>query len=311
MLLMTSQLDLQRARQMLEKALGLDPHFAAAQAEYGFTHLLMIDAGWSNDSSWLYKAEEDIRRVLQDAPNSSRAHAALAAVYIYMGRKELAPAEAEKALSINPQELDGYIWLVNYHMLNEDYARAEAFARQALERAPLYFPARMNLGEALRQQGNTAGAGRELEKILELDPQNIYAIRFLARTCTDVGDLPKARRTLERGRAADRQNYHIRMAWAILLALEGKRTEAIREMDEEVLKYAAVVVDETQVASQVYAVLGETSKAIEWLDRAVRNGDERAEWFRRDPALASIRAQPRFKQILDSIAIRRQQRQNK
>jgi len=51
-----------------------------------------------------------------------------------------------------------------------------------------------------------------------------------------------------RGRAADRQNYHIRMAWAILLALEGNRTEAIREMDEEVLKYAAVAVDGTQAS---------------------------------------------------------------
>ena len=55
-------------------------------------------------------------------------------------------------------------------------------------------------------------------------------------------------------------------------------------------------------------MLGETSKALDWLDRAVRNGDERAEWFRRDPLLASIRQQPRFQQILDSIAYRQKQR---
>jgi hypothetical protein len=82
-------------------------------------------------------------------------------------------------------------------------------------------------------------------------------------------------------------------------------------MDEEVLKYAAIAFDETLVAAQVYAVLGETSKAIEWLDRAVRNGDERTDYFRRDRALAGIRTQPRFQQILDSITIRRRQRQAK
>ena len=57
-----------------------------------------------------------------------------------------------------------------------------------------------------------------------------------------------------------------------------------------------------------YAVLGDAPKALDWLDAAVRNGDERAAWFRRDPLLASIRNEPRFQNILESIAYRRQQR---
>jgi len=44
------------------------------------------------------------------------------------------------------------------------------------------------------------------------------------------------------------------------------------------------------------------------LDRAVRGGDERAEYFRRDPLLANVRTHPRFQQILESITYRRQQR---
>jgi hypothetical protein len=40
----------------------------------------------------------------------------------------------------------------------------------------------------------------------------------------------------------------------------------------------------------------------------MRFGDERAEWFQRDPLLANIRDEPRFKQILESIAFRRQSR---
>jgi len=37
----------------------------------------------------------------------------------------------------------------------------------------------------------------------------------------------------------------------------------------------------------------------------VRNGDERAAWFRRNPLLAGLREQPRFRQILETIASRR------
>ena len=55
-------------------------------------------------------------------------------------------------------------------------------------------------------------------------------------------------------------------------------------------------------------MLGETNTALDWLDRAVRLGDERGEWFQRDPLLKSLHAQPRFKQIIESIAYRREQR---
>ncbi len=60
--------------------------------------------------------------------------------------------------------------------------------------------------------------------------------------------------------------------------------------------------------AEFYAVVGDTPKALEWLDLAVRNGDERVEWFRRDPLLASIREHPRFKQILDTVASRRRKK---
>ncbi len=82
----------------------------------------------------------------------------------------------------------------------------------------------------------------------------------------------------------------------------------MKEMDDEVLKYAGMMPYLTSLVAECYAVLGDVTKSIEWLDRAVRSGDERVEWFNRDPHLASIRSQPPFRQILDSLAVRRQVR---
>jgi hypothetical protein len=141
MLFLSAQQDLPRARQLLQKALALDPAFAHARAMYGFTHVLLIDSGMSNDTSWLYKAEAELQRALKDDPNSARAHASLAMVYLYQ--------------------------------------------------------------------------------------------------------------------------------------------------------------------------VGDTAKAIDWLDRAVRLGDERAAWFERNPLLASIRTDTRFRQIVDGIRSRREQRSGK
>ena len=55
--------------------------------------------------------------------------------------------------------------------------------------------------------------------------------------------------------------------------------------------------------------MGDAAKALEWLDRTVRMGDDREDWFRRNPLLANIRQHPRFSEILSSVAYRRTQRQ--
>ena len=218
------------------------------------------------------------------------------------------PTELEQVEKTNPGDEDASNSLMGYHQYNDDYAAALRVGQRVLERLPLFFPGRMIIGEILRQQGDLAGALREQEKILDQDAHNLYAFAFLARAYMDSGDLVRARQSLERVRPADRQNFRVRRTSAVLLALEGKRAAAVKEMDDEVLKWEALVAYETSEAAEFYAVLGESSKALDWLDQAVRSGDERAAWFRRDPLLANVRNQPRFEQILQSIAYRRQQR---
>jgi adenylate cyclase len=302
---MRAQFNLSGARKMLERALELDPKFAEARGWYGFTFILEIDSGRSNDSSWLYRAEQELRRALQDDPDSARAHSSLAALFFYQGRKDLMPEEVKKALASNPNEVDAKIWWSNYHAANGDYASAKVLLNQLLKSDQLFFPARMFLGDVLRMEGDIAGAIREEGKILEQDPGNPYAVHKLARAQFDAHDLPGARRTLESLPPEGQGNFDIRLTWALLLALEGRTREALEKMDEDSLKFAALSVWSTSVAADFYAVIGDSQKALDWLERAVRNGDDRDAWFRRDPLLVSIRDHPRFRTIIDSIGFRR------
>jgi len=303
-----AQFNLTGARKMLERALEIDPRFAEARAWHGFTFILEVDGGYSNDSSWLYKAEQELRRALQDDPDSARSHSSLAALHFYQGRKDLIPEEAKKALSLNPNEIDAKIWLSNYYATNGEYAPAKELVNQVLAGDPLFFPARMMLGEILRMEGDIDGATRELGKILEQDPRNIYAASKLARAYIDRNDIPGARRTLENLSPDERQGFEIRLTWALVLALEGKTKEALKKMDEESLKFGALAPWSTSVVADFYAIKGDSQKSLDWLERAVRNGDERDAWFRRDPLLAKIRDLPRFQQIIDSIDFRRKSR---
>jgi predicted Zn-dependent protease len=126
----------------------------------------------------------------------------------------------------------------------------------------------------------------------------------------NAGELNKARDLLEAKRSMFPGNYMWRATWALLLAREGKSKEALETMDDETLKFLSASVVTTLGAAEFYAVLGNTPKALEWLEKVVRNGDERVEWFRQDPLLANIRQDPRFQQIVDPIEARRKQRKN-
>src|SRR5262245_22945114 len=227
-------------RRMIERALELDPKFAAARAEYAFSLAALILSGESNDQSLVYKAEEELRQALRDDPDCGHAHGFQAWNYLLQGRKELVPAEVELALKDNPKDLPAQTWLLLYHELNGNYDQASQLAKALIDRSPNYWPGHLDLGELLREQGDTRGAIQEQKRVLEQDPQNVFGLAFLSRAYIDAGDLLKARETLERVRADYRQNYQLRVEWAILLAREGKKEEARREMDHDVQTYAAL-----------------------------------------------------------------------
>ncbi len=100
--------------------------------------------------------------------------------------------------------------------------------------------------------------------------------------------------------AEDRGNFLLRLAWALLLAKEGK--DATAELDESVRRWATINPSATCWVADVYGELGQTEAALEWLAKAVQNGDPRVAWFRWDPHLKDIRKDPRFDTILAAAA---------
>lgn len=86
---------------------------------------------------------------------------------------------------------------------------------------------------------------------------------------------------------------YVSPAWVRIRVLP-KRAEALQTMDEETVKFARVVFFVTPETADFYAAAGDSSKAIDWIRQAVRNGDEHTDWFRKNPRLASIQKDERF-----------------
>jgi len=189
-----------------------------------------------------------------------------------------------------------------------DYEAANKLNREQLEIDDLFFPAHTNLADNYRQTGDMAGAITECKKVLDVDPENVYALQTLALVYLDQGEAKRARDVLKAAGGELRKNYQLRLAWALLYASEGDRREAGKEMDDGLLRYAEIFPVGTMYAAEFYALLGDKDKSLQWLEKAVRNGDDRSAWFRRDPLLKNVQQEPRFQQIIDSIDFRTQQR---
>jgi tetratricopeptide (TPR) repeat protein len=291
---------------MYERALLLDPHFTEARRLHALNHVILLLNGYTNDTNVLYKSEEELRQVAQESPDSFSLPATQAALYMTEGRKDLVPLERlERVGQEHPLQQDTNAWRIIIKMMDEENGAAKDLAQDILKAKPLSGATRMFLGELLRTEGDSAGAIREELKVLDQAPDNISAIQFLVRAYLDHGELEKARSLLEAKQPLFANNYLWRQTWALVLAVDGKHDEALRAMDQETLKFAAAAFVATAMTADFYALLGDKERAIEWLDKAVRNGDERVRYFQRDPRLASIQKEPEFRRIVDSIEARR------
>jgi tetratricopeptide (TPR) repeat protein len=303
------QNDLPRAQQTLERALAIDPVFPEARRYHAFNRTILLINGQTNDTSILYLAEQELQQVAAVAPDLRSLPSALTAVYLAQGRKELVPVEAlDRALVQDPTSTDSYLWRMVLHMLSGEHELAQTAARAILEREPLAGAPRLMLGEVLRTAGDTAGAIREERRVLEQAPFKIAAVFYLALAYMDQGDLIRARALLDEKRQMFAANYLWRVAHALLLALEGQREQALVVMDADTLRFASAIYLVTLELAEFYAVLGDVPRAIAALDQAVRNGDERVDWFLQSPRLESIRREPRFEQIVTAIRARRARR---
>jgi tetratricopeptide (TPR) repeat protein len=223
------------------------------------------------------------------------------AIYLHQGRKEQARREAEAALKLNPADIDARHWLAMTCSYSGDIATARTLEMENVVHSGRFFPSRMHLADLARQEGNWEAAVRELERVLEYDSQNHFVLQLLAQIYLHVGNLPKARRTLDAARPRDKQTFRMRAVEALLLALEGKRNEASKAMDSGLIAYLELNPLMTLMGAEFYALTGDSSQALYWMERAVRNGDERATWFACDPALTTLRQDLKFRQIISSV----------
>jgi adenylate cyclase len=101
--------DNDRASELFQRAIDLDPNYADAYAALGFAHYEAVISGWSEfRSEELERAEAFALKALALDPATTRAYRLLAQINLFRKRYDLALAQVDHALEINPSDADNY-----------------------------------------------------------------------------------------------------------------------------------------------------------------------------------------------------------
>ncbi len=183
-----------QARQMLEKAVALDPQYAGAYAMLGNTYFIEWFNQWSQDPQTLERAFELAQRAVTLDDALPLAHGVLGGVYQVKNQHDQAIAEGERAVVLDPNNAESY---ARPALILGPAGRAEEaieVAKKAMRLNPHYPPFYIYaLGSAYHQAWQNEEAIATMKRYLVYNP-NVF-IPHLVLTCSysDLGRYEEAR----------------------------------------------------------------------------------------------------------------------
>jgi class 3 adenylate cyclase/TolB-like protein len=185
-----------RARDMFERAVDLDPAYAAAYVGLGFvTHRSVIE-GWTSDPvEALQRAESLATKAIGLDDSDAGAHALLGAVYLSFGKHERAVDELRRALDLNPSDANTYGELGTTLLFAGQIEESIKATETALHFDPnLDIRGLWALGTAYFLAGRNADAARTLERLLARNANYPQAQVMIAAVYAEANRLEDADR---------------------------------------------------------------------------------------------------------------------
>lgn len=283
------------AAQELDQALQLDKYNAQA---YGAQAELFYRQGRNDE------VETTLQKAISLAPEDWALLQQLGLYYLETGKLAQAAEQYQKAADLVPDNPRAYNNLGIVYRKQDRPAEAEAAFRKAIDLEPT-FRRYGNLGGVLLEEGKYAEAKSMLERAISLRPDDYRAWGFLASVYRNTGvDRAKVEETY---RKAISLNASLRKQTPndpFLLADAGCYYAAIGMEHDSVplLKQAAALApDKPEVLYEVavgYERLHRRDQALFWIDKAVAAGIP-AQFLERVPELSELRADPRYRTILN------------
>jgi serine/threonine protein kinase/Flp pilus assembly protein TadD len=277
-----------------QRAIALDPNYAAAYAGLSFQQTAMANS--TQDTSRFTLAHDAADKALQLAPQLSDAYRARALFRLETLNFAGALADSEKALSLAPgesavQSLYG-VQIASFGKIPQ----AIAAMNKAIDLDPLSGYAWANVGLFETMSHNYSPARHALERALVINPTNDSYHFALAQLDMLEGRLTEA--GAEFAKQSSEPNR--RVGYALVEHASGHERLAQQATQELIAKNAN---DMAYQLGEIYALRGEKDRAFEWLERAYQQHDSGLSGVAYDPLLTGLQSDPRYAALLQKLEL--------
>jgi TolB-like protein/Tfp pilus assembly protein PilF len=292
-----------RAIEHYERALALDPDYAAAHAAIADAYRLLGAPGWEVERplALLTRAKAAAERALALDARSAEARAVLAMIRFNFDW-DLAGAEREiqAALTINPSFAQAHQYYSGILMTMGRMDAAIDAARRAVELDPLAPTATTSLGVRYYYAKRADEAIQQFQKTLEISPAFSVAHWGLAQSYRMQRRFAEQVAELQRATTLSGNSSYMRahLAYGYAVAGDRARAEAIRQ--ELVTEAGGRYVAPYHLAL-IAAGLGEPDVALRWLERAFEDRSGWLVFLPVEPEFEGIRDAPGFQRLLARV----------
>jgi TolB-like protein len=278
--------DLQAAIVAFNESIKLDPSYALAYAARSLVRSQLIDEFEPGPTNAEVDAVRgDALKAIALAPGLAEGHLALA-VSLSTFRQDMTEAsrEYERAATLAPGNT---LILRRYALSAAELGRIDvaiAAAQRAVTLDPLTALTRRWLARVLLLTRHYSEAIAAADQTNSLDAGDPWAATIRGESYYLLGDLQSARSACE----IPLEHYWLQVCRAIVYQRIGQQSEAeaaLAKIQGDSFAYQYM---------QIFAQWGNTAKALEWLDTAMRLHDTGLPHLKSDPLLDPLRNEPRF-----------------
>ena len=187
---------LEEAKEFFQKALLIDPEYAAAYA--GLCIANGIGYELTSDAAYISTAEVECARALTENPNLHMVYSALGDLYLLTGRSSDAEAAFERALEINGKDVQAMQGLSRVYESQRRFDEAEKLLNESIRVQPGNWRSIDALGGFFFANGRYSEAARAYQQVVVLDPGNWQGHGNLGSSLLMSGDFELAAIALRR-----------------------------------------------------------------------------------------------------------------
>jgi serine/threonine protein kinase len=332
--------DLRASIELWHKVLDQDPDSAPALAGSA-TARALIAWNSTPDPQMLNLAEQEAERAIELDPSLPESYVALTIIYQLRGLVETAEKMSERAIELAPRNPWTLQVRSRFLMDRfGQFAEAEELARRAVEIDPDFFPGWFQLGWARFELERLDEAESDFRRAISLRPDFAAGYFGLGVVYNAAADYESALAALDEALAIDpgsvqallyrgvslhhldrpeeaRESFravvtsnpdHLLAPFALVFeAVECDRLGLVDERDAGILRAESVFKSNPDLwpflfgLADIAALRGDRDEALDWLEQAIRKGMRSVQLVVQDPALQSLRDEPRMQSILDQL----------